>query len=128
MRILVLAGLALAGAVQAAEPATPAAQCLDPNKPLDWQALGDQALVVDSLGRYYFIELEQKCDLLPWSSTLGFVGTGLSRICGRFGEAIRVKGTKCRIARLERIDKVRYDELIAAKKAAQAAARAQSGG
>ena len=128
MKTLVFLGLALAGAARAAEPAMPASECLDPNKPLQWEALGDQALVVDSLGRYYFIELEQKCDLLPWSSTLGFVGTGLSRICGRFGEAIRVKGTKCRIARLERIDKVRYDELIAAKKAAQAAAKAQSGG
>lgn len=116
MKILVWTTLLLGSTAWAADrPAPPSgAQCLDPNKPMKWHALGEQALVVNSLGRYYLIDLEQKCDLLPWASTIGFVGTGVSRICGRFGEAVRVKGAKCRIASLAPIDKARYDELVAA--------------
>lgn len=125
MKILVLACLALAGAAHAADPDPAGGHCLDPDKPLEWEALGQQSLVVSSLGRHFLIELEQPCDLLPYSRTIGLVGTGLSRICGRFGEAVRVKGAQCRIATLARIGKARRDELLAARDAERAADRAE---
>jgi hypothetical protein len=117
MKTLVLGLLAAAGAAHAADPEPAGGRCLDPNKPLEWEALGPQSLVVSSLGRHFLIELEQPCDLLPHSRTIGFVGTGLSRICGRFGEAVRVEGAKCRIATLTSIDAARRDELLAARTA-----------
>ena len=128
MKTVVLAFLALAGAAHAAEPEPAKGQCLDPNKPLEWQALGQQSLVVSSLGGHFLIELEEPCDLLPYSRTIGFVGTGLSRICGRFGEAVRVKGAKCRIATLTQIEKSKRDELLATRDATRAAAKAEDSG
>jgi hypothetical protein len=121
VKTLVVACLAVAAAVPAADPAPAGSRCLDPNKPLAWQALGAQSLVVTSLGRHYLIELEQPCDPLPHTRTIGFVGTGLGRLCGRFGEAVRVDGAKCRIATVAPIAGSRRDELLAASDARKSA-------
>lgn len=149
---LLLAALALGiGASVAAEPPSPSGRvapmrpigdCLVTREVIEWGVIGDNRLVVKSLGkRYYDIQLESSCKDLNRTPYLGFreglrpspLGSGRGfnpdtasdpvtadgRICGDLGDAVvPLSGGRtglefpCTIQRIQRIDEATYQQVF----------------
>lgn len=149
LQVLLLTSLALGiGASVAAESPSPSApirpmgDCLVTRNVIEWGVIGDNRLVVKSLGkRYYDIQLQNSCKDLNRTAYLGFreglrpspLGsargfnpdtasdpvTNDGRICGDLGDAvIPLSGGKtglefpCTIQRIQRIDETTYKQVF----------------
>lgn len=124
--VLLLASSAGVTAVDAAPPPRtplPAAECLQPSRINDWRIVDDRTALVRTGPKYYEVKLQGACPQLRHPPGLMFQANAANtssndgRICGEVGETVRSRGQPpCAIQSVQRIDKIRFDRLDAARK------------
>lgn len=95
-----------------AHPLRPLARCLDPNAITSWQALGNDAMLINSMRGRFLIKVNPLCAALLFSPTVHFRAPFSGMLCGNQGEAVVTQGEACSIIRIERLDKARYEMLM----------------
>lgn len=95
------------------QPIQPASQCLKPHRARDWAYVADDQIVVDAGRKLYRIEFSYGCPALAYGYSIRFdTGPGVGRICGHIHEAVLVRGARCQISRVTRIDRKTYEEVL----------------
>jgi hypothetical protein len=119
LAMAVIAALALGACTsqprttRAAASAYGSPACFDPAFARGFQTIDDDVLLIDAGSRHYRVELDGTCHRLDWSAALAFRGDPVTgRVCGRFGDAVLVRGEECRIHRVDAITPESYRELL----------------